>query len=341
MIFNKDAKMQLAGMDIGVTSVKLVKLARSGQGYSVEGAGYAEIANGSGKADDEAVISAINECFEKAGCDSRSVVCGLRGEDVIVRNFTFPPIPKEDIYAAVLLEAEQISPMDIHKSTVDFQVISSAGRQPEDRNVKGILVIAANEAIRKKVELVSQAGCKCVFMDVNALAVLNCFTECENPQEAGSTAIIDMGHTFTTISILASDGIPLVRGFPIAGSYIAKKFGERKEGESSVDLNDNEIDIEDSLDKTYRKLLGAIDETLLYYTTQHQQSATIDKVLFCGGLSLSKELVSVLKNHLAAKVVIWNPFDYMSYQSDIPGAELLSSKGSILAAAAGLAMRTV
>ena len=123
-------QVEVVGLDIGRSAVKMVQLDRDGDQYCVVTAAMQEIE----RSDDPAkhqnnTAAAIRRCFSQSGRTTRNVVCGVGGPDVMVRSFSFPNLPPEAIGQAVMLEAQQVCPLDIQSSVVDYQLVDSPGAQ--------------------------------------------------------------------------------------------------------------------------------------------------------------------------------------------------------------------
>jgi type IV pilus assembly protein PilM len=201
------------GMDIGSAQIKLVELRREASGYALSAAGIAKIA-GSAEEQDQAEMNtteAIGACLRSAQPHSRLAVCGVCGPEVAVRGFKFPALPRDEIEGAVLLEAAQVCPFNIEEGAVDYQLMGNG-----DDSVRGVLVAATRKVIKAKTRVAGGADLECVLVDVDGLALLNCFAqvecEAERPAEGRrTTAILNVGSTYTTLAIGGSDGLPFVR----------------------------------------------------------------------------------------------------------------------------------
>ncbi len=140
--------IEVVGLDIGSSAVKLVQLCKGKSDYMVTAAAMSVIEQ---PMDNERqkktnTTAAIRECFKATTGKTSYAVCGLCGPDVMVRNFSFPPLPDEQMARAVLLEAEQVCPLDIKHSTIDYQIVSvpshtEEGSEVSGRNAKGIFYL--------------------------------------------------------------------------------------------------------------------------------------------------------------------------------------------------------
>ena len=336
------------GLDIGSAAVKMVALDRTETGYSPSAAGLAEIAvtvdeDSSPQAD---TVQAIRECYERAQPQSKLAVCGVSGPDVAVRDFEFPPLSDEEIEAAVLLEAAQVCPFNPADSAVGYQVIPHG-----DQKTQGVMVAATNPLVQGKIELARKAGLKCVLMDVDGLALLNCYNGLargrQNYPEGRTVAILNVGASHTTLAVMDKNGWPFIRDMAYAGDDIVAQIAAQKGQTTEVikallsgDPVPDAPDIGDSLEKACLKLIRDVGETLRYYVAQ-SKSPMVDKLLVCGGFALTRGFVELLNGRLGTQAVLWNPFETVPCGQNPQCQEILAKAGPALAVAAGLAMRSI
>ncbi|KPJ65704.1 MAG: hypothetical protein AMJ43_10225 [Coxiella sp. DG_40] len=360
------------GLDIGSSEVKLIRMRKEDTGYKVTAAGIVAIPAGEdGKNRAEInTARAIRECLESAGIQTQLAVCSVCGPEVAVRNFKFPPLPPKEIEGAVLLEAEQVCPFNVHDGPVDYQLIPNGAD-----SITGILVAATNKLIKSKVQLAKNASLDCVLMDVDGLALLNCLSEYEKGSQktkAGhaaskkpqpsvplmtktsdgakrtTTAILNVGSDYTTLAIMG-ENMPFIRDMAYASNDIVKQIAiengistertwkilfEREETTGTQIIPD------DSLAKACKKLIDDVTETLRYYSAQ-EKSAIVEKIFVCGDFATLEGFVELLDSRLPAKTSMWNPFDKIPRDADRLCDDILQKNGPAMAVAAGLAMREI
>ena len=177
-------KIELAGLDIGSSVVKAVRLNKTEEGYALANAAIEPITPCSDDQEQQRQnrVDAIKACLRKTGLNNGDVVCGISGPEVVVRGFTFPPLPDQAVEQAVRIEAQQVCPLDMKHSVLDFQLIEtapakSAGGAANATPRQGVMTVGTESVIRKQTELLTGAGAKPIMVDVNALALLNCLNE--------------------------------------------------------------------------------------------------------------------------------------------------------------------
>jgi len=348
-------KIELTGLDIGSSSVKLVRLNKGDEGYTLVAAAAEPIAL---CPDDEKqyrqnCVDAIKSCLKKANLKHKHVVCGVSGPEVVVRGFTFPPLPDTAVEQAVRMEAEQVCPLDMKHSVLDFQLVETLQTILADDAGKpavrqGVMTVATESAIRQQTELLAQCGINPVMVDVNALALLNCLNGLESLAVHETVAVIDIGNTLTNVVIYGCDGLPFVRDVNIAGSNIIQAISRETElpeeqvrqalQEQGTELQDNKLLL--ALNNALVPLVNTINETLRFYSFQEKKTG-VDRVFLCGGFALIDVFVEFLTDAMSTPVALLDPFSMMRCDPTVDSNETLEKNGPAFAVATGLAMRTL
>jgi type IV pilus assembly protein PilM len=343
------------GLDIGSSAVKIVAMNKDESGYVIKAAGYAEIAanstdfnNASYTDENTNIINAIQNCLAAAKLKTQTklktnlAVCGVSGPEVAVRDFAFPSLPQEEIESAIHLEADVICPFNAGQAVVDYQLISSS-----DDKTKGIIVAATKSLIANKTQFVNNAGLKCVLMDVDGLALLNCFSNLVENEQRQASAIINVGSSYTTLAILNKEGWPFIRDTSSAGNDIIRQIAEENKMSNqdaySMLFNktgDLQIEFINSLEKASEKLITGVSEALRFYAAQ-EKAVPVKKIFLCGGFAAARGFVGLLSRRLGAEIILWNPFDSIRCDASQGCKEILAKNGHSMTVAAGLAMRSI
>jgi len=339
---------EVLGLDIGSSAVKLIRLRKDQRGYAVTAAGITGITPYGNDSDCRRIntVRAIQECLELTAVKTKFAVCGVSGPDVAVRDFRFPALPEEEIENAILLEAAQVCPFNTEDSAIDYQLVPDGGA-----GVSGILVAATNSSIRRKVQLVKEAALDCVLMDVDGLALLNCFREFEKPEPGQTIAVLNVGSSYTTLAVMGENRWPFIRDITCAGEEIVKQIAAENNmsGEAVKKIlfgdspTEEQMKLRDSLERACAKLIVDVTETSRYYKTQ-EKTAAFQKLFVCGGFAQVAGFVELLGSKLAVNAVLWNPFEKIRCQigrnhRSVIQKNVLAKNGSVMLVAAGLAMR--
>ena len=336
---------EVMGLDIGSSAVKLVTLRKDDSGYTITAAGLVEIA---ADRDHKSIIRAIRECFaltrlrSKNKLKTKLAVCGVSGPEVAVRDFEFSALADEDVEGAVTLEAAQVCPFNAEQAAVDYQLIPNG-----DDKTQGVLIAATNMLITNKIQLAKEAGLKCVLMDIDGLALLNCLNDLVSEQERARTAILNVGGSCTTLAIMSEGGWPFIRDTNCAGDEIIRQMAAANNIPQETlrtmlfgDSPDSENSLGENLEKACAELIADVSETLRYYATQ-KKSTPVEKILVCGGFAPARGFVELLSRRLGTEVLLWNPLDNMRCEASGKCEDIYRKTGPAMAVAAGLAMRSI
>lgn len=350
---------QTFGLDIGSYAVKVVQLRKEKSGYIATSAAESLIAS-NGETDQSRdtgeILGAIKSGMSTSQIRSRYAVCSVCGPEVFIKNFKFPPLSSNEIEQAVMLEAEQAVPFDIEQSVIDYNLLPGSDQSVEIRsergrgpNLQGIIVAASEALVRERRQMAKKASLSCALMDVDGLALLNCFLETEALAGDQTEVVLNVGRTYTNLVFIRKGVPPFFRDLPHAGGRIIRALArDLNEPAEAVNKklftaeisNSDENSITASLSKASQKLISDITETMRYYYIQHKIKK-VDRVLVCGGFAPARGLVHVLDSHLTADVELWDPFTRIRWGKGTIGQELLKNSGPAFAVAAGLAMRTL
>jgi type IV pilus assembly protein PilM len=319
---------------------------KKGDDYAVTAAGFADVCDRTGNDDAHRefnIIKAIRQCTQSAGIQSKLAVCGAGGPESTVRRFTFPLMPQDEIPGAVMLEAKQICPFNCDEGVVDYQLV------PDKQNINGILAAATNRLLKEKIKLTEIAELHGVLMDIEGLALLNCFRGCQKDAAGQTIAILNVGSSYATLVIESCGNLPFIRDLTCGSKVIIENMASKSSISAEIaekiltgKENSNKIrtKLYSNLETACHKLITDVTETLRYYTVR-RKAGTVEKVFICGGFALLERFVDLLSSQLPAASVLWNPFDTISCDESLACGDILRRKGPAMAVAAGLAMRTV
>lgn len=336
------------GLDVGSDWVKAAQLQKKAGRYHLTHAACVPIEAGTDGDEDAAdhTVAAIRRCVDSAGFKTSRAVCAVDGRRAAVRSFRFPAMPREEIGYAVLQEAEQVSGLDIQQSVVDYQIM---GKPTNTQSACGTLVAVGAEVIESRRKLACDAGLQNVLMDVDSLAILNCFFEFAEPISNETIAIIDIESDYTNLIITHDAELPFVRNLPQGGAEIVREIAAKQQ---IPEENVGEVLWGKVSDYSYteavwalfqeaiEKLADEMAETFRYYASR-EHKRRVDKACVCGDFALVEGIEGYLQKKLSVDVSLWNPLAGEHLDVEIPDSEALVRRGPQMATALGLAMRTI
>ena len=317
------------GLDVGSSYVKAVQLRQDERGYSVITAGWTPIEQderGDNISGIDNIVKAIRKCIKSAQIKTKYAVCGISGPNVALRRFQFPAAGDDEVEMAVLSEARQACPFEEGQYIVDYQLfknnrvgdLTKLNNIQDSQAIRGVLAAATMGVIGQKSQVVKAASLNCVLIDVDGLALLNCFLECEKQRHNETTGVVCVGSKFTNFALLGTDGVPFVRDIPHAAEEIVADIADKHNvslqvvrdivhGSSKRDI----AGFKESMKTAVTRLTGEIAQTLRYYSAQEGQK--VRRIYVCGGFAQAKNFIELLNGQLPAEAVLWNPFERMSF----------------------------
>jgi type IV pilus assembly protein PilM len=347
MLFSKTSKSTV-GLDVGASSVKLVKLDRSKGGYVVSALGIRELPPEAIVSDEvrdrEAVIFNIQSLIDQVDPKIKDVVVSISGYGVITDKFTIDKKSGSEAEQAILFEAEQRSPFDVEDVTLDHHVIRV---DEETRKAEILLVAARNEFLNSYIELILDAGLQPVVVDIDSFAALNAYEYNYEIDPQRVTAIVNIGHDVTNVLYLHQGLYHSTRDIASGTREIYNSI--QKEFRLNAELAAKAIkgEMKDSIDQDMLKatiisstdeLISGMELAFSYFKTQAKVDK-IDWLVLSGGGALVPYLPEYLQSRLNVPLEILNPLRNIDYDPEMFQYLSLEKIAPMLTVSIGLAMR--
>jgi type IV pilus assembly protein PilM len=344
-------KTKLAvGLDIGSSSVKLIKLQAKPGGYLLKAMGIKELPFGALTTDEikdrDAVIFDIQNLVDQTDPKIKDVVISIAGHGVITDKFTMDKKTGAEAEQAILFEAEQRSPFDVEDVTMDYHII----KYDEDVGKMEILLVAArNEFLKNVLDLVFDAGLKPVLVDTDAFAVLNSYEINYDIDPSKVTALINIGFENTNVVFL-KDGVyhstrDVSNGVRLISEAVSREFRLNQELTAKAMKGEMDSSIDQDMFKatvatTFEELIAGIEVAISYFKSS-SGSEMLDWIVLSGGGALVPYLPELMQNKLAIPVEIFNPLRNIEYDPDLFFEHQPEKVAPLLAVPMGLAARRV
>ena len=349
MFFSRRSKSTV-GLDIGASSIKLVKLDHTKSGHSVAAIGIRELPPEAIVADEirdrEAVIFNIQSLIDQTDPKIKDVVVSVSGHGVITDRFTIDKKTGSEAEQAILFETEQRAPFDIEDVSLDYHII----KVDEDTNKMDVLLVAARkEYLQTFLELISDCGLRPVIVDDDAFAVYNAYENNYDIDPSRVTALVNIGYDVTNVTYIA-DGLYQATRDVSAGTReiynaIQKEFrlnpeltGKAIKGEMSDSIDQDMLKA--TIVSATDELISGIELAFSYFKSQAKVD-TIDWVVLSGGGSLVPYLPEFLQSKLNVPLEIANPLRKVDYDPELFQYLQPEKIAPLLAVPIGLAMRKV
>lgn len=345
-LFSSRKVPTLVGLDIGLSSVKLVELSLNADSsiqlerYACESLPQHAIVDGNIENLSQ-VTDVVQRLWKKSGTRAKYAAIGLPFTSVITRTIMLSAhIPEEQLQLIVESEASQYLPFPMEEVRVDF---CNLGPFEHSRNQVEILLAAARkDKIDDRVAIAEAIGITPLVVDIDTYAARAAINRVL-PDSAEVTALFEIGSQATHLSVLQGQELLYEREHPFGGQQLTDNIA----AEYNMTYEEAEIKKKNGgLPKEYKEtvlvpyvdmLTFEIDRALqLFYTTTSHKS--IDQILMSGGTALTRGVTEALREQLQVRVSIVNPFDGMTLSKRVRETAVQKEAAQYLVAC-GLALR--
>jgi type IV pilus assembly protein PilM len=349
MIFGKKGRT-VAGLDLGASSIKLVKLEERSGSYALVSLGMRElpleVVVDEEIRDKDTVIFNLHSLVEQCDPKLKEVAISVSGHGVITDMITLDQKSGSEAEQAILFEAEQRSPFDVEDVTMDYHVVSV---NEELRKMDVLLVAARNELLSSYVELVSDAGLRPVIVDTDALAILNAYDINYEVDSEKVTALMDIGFDTTSITFLKNGLFHSTRDLASGGrliyNSIMKEFRINQElamktikGEMGTSIDQDMLKA--TVVTSSEELISGLEVAFSYFKST-AKVPQVDWIVLSGGGALIPFLPEFIQSKLNVPIEVANPLRNIEYDPEVFKGVQPDRIAPLLAVSVGLAARKV
>ena len=350
-LFGKKKTNTLLGLDISSTSVKLLELSWSNDQYKVEAYGVEPLPPNAvvekNISDVEGVGDAIRRVIARAKPGSKRAALAVAGSAVITKTIEMDAeLSDEELENQITVEADQYIPYPLDEVAIDFEVLGLSERNSEQ--VEVLLAACRRENVDMREAALDLATLKPAVVDIEAHAMKRAFDLIKAQLGPSSdelvVAVVDIGATMTTLSVLADDKAIYTREQLFGGKQLTEEIQRRysltfeeaglakKQGGLPDDYN------EEVLQPFKEAILQQVTRSLQFFFSSSQYD-DVDYIVLAGGTASIAGLDDMIEAKLGTPTVIANPFADMSISSKVD-ANALANDAPALMIACGLAMRS-
>ena len=347
--FEQKAKPVL-GLDISSTSIKLLELSREGDRYRVESYGVKALPPNSVVEKNinevEAVAEAVKSVLLLSKAKTKAAAVAVAGSAVITKVIEMPSGLSDDaMEMQITLEADQYIPYPLEEVSIDFEIQGVSERNPEQ--VEVLLAACRRENVDLRVDVLELAGLQPKIVDVEAYTMERAFSLIQDQfedQEDQVVAIVDIGATMTTLSVLVSGKTVYTREQLFGGKQLTEEI-QRRYGLSTEEAglakkqgglpDDYESEV---LEPFKDAVVQQVTRSLQFFFSSSQYN-DVDYIVLAGGVASLEGLSELIEEKLGTQTIVANPFANMSIASRVNATSLANDAPSLMIAT-GLALRS-
>lgn len=349
-LFGKKKEI-LLGVDISSSSVKLLELSKSGEKFRVESYAVeplpANCVVEKNINDAEAVGDIVKKVLGKSRASSRLAAVAVAGSAVITKTIQMNSgLSEQELEDQISVEADQYIPYPLDEVAIDFEVIGESETNSEQVDV--LLAACRRENVEMREDALEIGGLSTKVVDVEAYSIERAFElvreQLDDDKDDLTVAIVDIGSTMTTLSVLADSKTIYTREQLFGGKQLTEEI-QRRYGLSveEAGLAKKQGGLPDDYE---REVLGPFKDAVvqqvarsLQFFFSSSQYNEVDCVVLAGGVASTPDIAELVKEKVGIQTVIANPFAEMTLGAKV-NASALSNDAPSLMIACGLAMRS-
>lgn len=347
--FRRKVSPSLLGLDISSTSVKLLELSVQDGRYRVESYGVEPLPSNAvvekNIADVEGVGEAIERLVVRCRPHARAAAVAVAGSAVITKIIDMDADMNDDERETqIRLDADQYIPYPLGEVNLDFEVMGPSAKAANRVDV--LLAASRSENIEQRVDALQIGGLSTRVVDVEAYAIERAFKLiiASLPGNPEVVAIVDIGHTMTTLSVLREEKIIYTREQLFGGKQLTEDI-QRRYGLSFEDAGRSKK--EGNLPDDYEpevlmpfmeSVVQQVTRSLQFFFSSSQYN-DVDHILLAGGSATIPGLARMIQEKLGNRVTLANPFTEMHFAPQIDTGAIENDAPSLLIAC-GLALRS-
>jgi len=226
------AQVQPIGIDLGSDSIKMLQLEVVDSNLSVVAAARQAMPQEVREAplEDRLAVSAglVREMLKQNAFNGRNVVLSLPREMVHIKNLRMPPIPANELAAAVAFEARNVFPFDTDLAQVRHLPAGDV-RQGSETRQEVIVLATKNEEVDRFVEQFHGSGAIIQSIDVEPCAVYRTIERYirRREDEHDVHVAVDIGWRRSLVIIGRGREIAFVKPIDIGGKQLHEVVASR------------------------------------------------------------------------------------------------------------------
>lgn len=352
-------KTQVIGIDIGSHSIKIVQLLKKRKKIELMNVGFIHLPENTfedGMTDNPNLVSdALKHLIASEKIKSKHAVTSISGESVVIKKINIPKMTEDALADSILIEAEQYIPFDINDVNIDFTILGSVEKSPDEESeetedageqMEVLLVAAKKDILEQRKSILLNAGLTPAVFDLDVFAIENCYGLNYDKESNQVIGIINIGASVTNINILEEKSTGLTRDLLMGGinytENIAKQLKLEYEDAEKMKLglnipDENKEKIFSIIRETDDSLASEIQKSIDFYSTAANRN--IDKIYLSGGSAKISGVHHALVDKIGVDVETLDPLKRISVNNKVFDPEYITDISPSIVVAVGLAFR--
>lgn len=342
-------KKPLLGLDLGSSSIKIANLKVSGKKAVLNDLVILPLAHGAVEAGDvvnpDLVATCIQQGIEKKSYSKGQAAVGMFGSSVVVKKISMPKMDKKIVSEQLRWEAEQYIPFSIDEAVFDFHILSTEG----GRETMDVLLVAARqEHLFRYFEALEGAGLSCNVVDVNGIALANCF-EFNYGKVPNVIALVNIGASVSNLVIMEAGNVSFSRDIPFGGFLYDSEIG-RELGINPMEAEGLKLGVSYN-QETPQEVLSAIqyvnesvsqeiNNSFDFYSST-SANGKVSQIFISGGAAQTPGLIEKIQETTQVPCELLDPFQKIEINKKKFSAEFIDQIKLFAPVSLGLGLRNL
>ncbi|MDH5738568.1 MAG: pilus assembly protein PilM, partial [Gammaproteobacteria bacterium] len=252
-----------------------------------------------------------------------------------------------EMEAQIRAEADQYIPYPLDEVALDFEVQGPSPRS--EGQVEVLLAACRQDVVEMRQAVLELGGLEAKVVDVEAHCMQRAFelvkAQIQHAEDEDQViAILDIGATMTTLSVLMETGTPYTREQLFGGKQLTEEI-QRRYSLSVEEAglakkrgglpDDYEIEV---LQPFKEAVVQQVTRSLQFFYSSSAYD-DVDHIVLAGGTASIEGLAEMVASKLGTPTTIANPFHNMSLSAKINETSLINDAPAMMIAC-GLSMRS-
>ncbi len=306
--------MPNVGLDIGSYAIKVVVANKKRKGLEIVHTFEAPNPVGSPLPSDPQQLqqlgTTITQTFKELKIPTRGVRVSLPESLVATKIVTMPLLSDAELSSAIQWQVEQHIPIPLEEMQYEYAVLRRALKEDAQQDMDVLMIGAQKRTIQLFADTLLDSGLDIVDMETDTLAQLRVVESRLKAPE--NLAILHIGASASTVSLLHKGVLTFVRSFPVAGSLFSRAIerGVGLDAQRSEEYKRTygllaqplEGRVRASLLPIVNSLADEVQKTLRFFSGQHA-GESISRVFVSGGVLYMPDFLPYLSQMLSVEIV--------------------------------------
>jgi len=341
------------GIDLSDRSIKVAQVKKNNNNklqlyaYGREDIPKGLIADGEIKEPEE-IVKLIKKTLANSEINpikSKFVIYSIPEPKGFIRVMEIKKVAEKDIEDVVRYEAQQLFPINIEESYLDWQILSD--KNDEKETMKILAAAVPQQLVDSYSSVLKSAGLKPVAAEIESIAITRSLIN--KNQTTRPILVIDLGRDRTSFIIFKNLAVQFTASIPVCGEEIIKAVSNKmnlseKKSEQIIKkcgliFKDDCKDVYRAIQPSLREMIRYISKLVNFYKEHYKLESDIAKVIICGGEAKIPGMSSFLSLRVKKEVEKGNPWVNI-ISSDKKETPLISEDDSmVFVTVLGLALR--